>query len=995
MSSPLTDPRVSAWVSASAGTGKTKLLIDRLAHLLLAGASPSSLLCLTYTRAAAGEMVERLHAILTRWQQASDDGLVQLLTNLLGRNPHIKELERAKTLAQLCRNEPVVIQTLHSFAQTVIKRAGGTRRLIEGHELATLWRQTVQQTFTTTHQNPSWAALAKQTTWFRLEELLWQIYQNRYKWMRIQAYYGTLEAEHDALGGLIPPPPIPPFFDEQWDTWHDHPFFDSFGDKLPWKEWANQSHIQNLFLTLKGEPRKRVPPHSCMADWQQSIADFRRHALHEKWLLTNQALKDIALPIMEAMQRNKELHHVWDYSDLLEQAMILLESDAPTLERLHGQLHHILVDEAQDTSPEQWAIIDLLVRTFLDEEGRTLFVVGDLKQSIYSFQGADPDLFVALEQSFASHFQGRPWKRATLDASWRSTAPVLQLVDAVFHLHGQGVRLDDTHTPHRLTRHHAPGRVTLWPLVSLASQDKPTPWQTPPLSQPATEPLARDIAKRIGALLGSGEVLPSTGAPIKPSDIWVLLTRRGPLMSEIEKALVDAGIPTSGVDRIDVWNHLLVQDAMALARFVLLPRDDWSLACVLKSPFFKAPVSEEELYTLCHNRSETLWHQVQKAMPDHALQLKKWMELWAEGVPPSMWFTALFHDNKEGIHTAFGHTADDVMAAFLKEVYHFEQHHAPSLQAFVAEDRQDCVKRHVMVDQGVHLTTVHSAKGLQAPIIILADATDSPRPQQDDFVWSYNPPLMALRPTREHTDLSELYDQHTHGVTSENRRLFYVALTRAADQLYATGLKREAKNSTWYDLMSEALLVLGCTDTLSHGVFEKGVPWRRDEALGAAQPTFKQPIALPRFEREGKVDKSNEAERGILLHKWMEIMRPHTNAHVFLQRHDPKGLLTLEQLEACQQWLGDPKWAWMFGGQAEVDIIDQYGKLRRIDRLVVGEKDIWVIDFKTGHINEPAMAAYRKQMQGYRRPLQAIYPDHAVHCRIVLVEGNKPEFWDV
>lgn len=992
MSSTLTDPNTSAWVSASAGTGKTKLLIDRIARLLLAGAAPGTLLCLTYTRAAAGEMAERLQKILIHWQHLPDDELEQTLTTLLKNKPHKTDIARARSLASLCQNEPVVIQTLHSFAQTLIKRAGDTRRLIEGFELSNLWQKAVRQTFHATKDRTFWSQLAEHKTWNNVDDLLWQIYQNRFKWLRIRTHHQTLEAEHNVLEALIPAPPIDRHhFDEEWHTWENHPFFPSFGQKCPWLEWASKPDIQELFLTKKGEPRKRAPKHPLMTEWQNDIVACRYYALHKKWLLTNQALKAVAAPALQTMEKIKQTNHVWDYSDLLEQAMNLLENDPTTIERLHGQLHHVLVDEAQDTSPEQWAIIRFLVRAFLCEEDRTLFVVGDLKQSIYSFQGADPNLFLALEKDFADHFQGRPWVRATLDASWRSTAPVLNIVDAIFHTHIQGVYTDSTPTFHQLTRHDAPGRVVLWPLVPMSEQGEKLPWRTPPVQQSPSWPLALDIAERIENILKSGEILPSTHAPVQPSDIWVLLTRRGPLMRQIEKALVARNIPTSGVDRIDLWRHLLVQDVMALARFVLLPSDDWSLACVLKSPLMEKPLSEEDLYQLCHDRKdETVWNRLQQTFPDHAKSLQGWRNLWMEGIAPSVWFTAIFHTHKIRIEDFFGHTADDIIAAFLEEVYHFEQHNSPSLQAFVAEERDDSIKRQANPDQGVHLTTVHSSKGLQAPIIILADSTDVPRPQQDDFVWSYNPPYMALRPTKEHLDLKDLYDQHTHAIESENRRLFYVALTRAADQLYATGISKDT-TKTWYGLMDEALGRLGQTDTLCHGEFVTGAPWQRQSPQPRLHHKINKNIYQTRYEPVSAQSQTKEAERGIILHRWLEIMTLTSNPQAFLVKNDPKGLVDLAQLQTYQSWLSNPDLAWMFQGQGEVDIIDQQGNLKRIDRLVVRENNVWVLDFKTGNPGDKNINTYRAQMESYRQPLQVIYPNHTVHCCIVYVNGDIPQ----
>lgn len=989
MSTLLTDPLVSAWVSASAGTGKTKLLIDRLVRLLLSGSAPSTLMCLTYTRAAAGEMLERLQKILNNWQTLPEGDLQTSLTHLLGTKPTPSEITRARSLASICRDDPVAIQTLHSFATTLLRRAGETRRLIEDHELRTLWNQVCFKTFQKGEHHKAWDILAQYITWNRADELFWQLYQNRFKWLRVQAYYGTLEAENKALLSLIPHSPCDrPNFESEWENWKNHAFFASFGEKKPWLDWIQQPHIQKLFLTLKGEPRKRVPPHPLMADWQQAMTEAYHYHLHHDWLLENINLKTIAWPLLQAMDRAKQAQHVWDYGDLLEQAMNLLENDPHTMERLHNQLHHILVDEAQDTSPEQWAIIRFLVRTFLIEPSRTLFVVGDLKQSIYSFQGADPDLFAALEHDFAEHFHSRKWIRSTLDASWRSTAPVLQIVDTVFHIHKQGVHHHEN-IQHKLTRHRAPGRVELWPLVAPSPSETKQPWRTPPLQEHASIPLAEEISDRVHSILNKGEILPSTNAPVQPHDIWILFTRRGPLMGYIEKALLKKGIPTSGVDRLSLWDHLLVQDLMALARFVLMHHDDWSLACLLKSPFFKNPLTEEQLFNLCNNRETSLWQRLPSLFPSHAHALGEWIQIWQKGASPSEWFTHVWQACQKRYWDSFGPMVDDVAASFFQEVMRFEQQYAPSLEAFVSQNRHDLIKRHVQPNQGVHLTTVHSSKGLQAPIIILADATDAPRPQQDDFVWSFDPPLMALRPTKDLTKLANLYNQHNHAVLSENRRLLYVALTRAADQLYATGLQRKSEKPSWYDLMQDALTELGCENTLTYGSFNIGQPWKNSSTQKKISETICFPKLNPIY-KQHQNETSDEAKRGTLLHKWLECMTPHSNPHAFLEKYDPEKLLNVEKLLVCQSWLTHPDYMWIFSGQAEVDIVDNTGKLYRMDRLVVSENDVWILDFKSGFLGKEQTKHYHYQMNTYRQIVQKLYPHHTVHICLVDISGENP-----
>ena len=462
----------------------------------------------------------------------------------------------------------------------------------------------------------------------------------------------------------------------------------------------------------------------------------------------SEALLRVAFAAIDAYEELKSQRAVLDYDDLIERASELLHRPGKTewvLYKLDARIDHILVDEAQDTSPRQWAIVLKLTEEFFAGAGardgaRSLFVVGDEKQSIYSFQGADLASFRSVRERLQVRAAAadRPILGELLDRSFRSVPAVLAVVDAVFALpEAQGGVGEPGRVMHHETeRANAPGLVELWPLARPAEAEPAgEPWPLPGVPRNRDEPerrVARAIARTIRDWLDRREILESTGLPVRPGDVMILLGRRGILQERLVRALRQAGVPAAGADRLALSEHIAVRDLVALGRAVLLPEDDLNLACLLKSPLLG--LDEDDLFQLAWDRGEaSLFDRLRDAANvetgrfEHALaRLTSWMDR-ADFMPPFEFYTWALGagGGRRRLLARLGPEAAEPIEAFLSQTLAYEQGHPATLEGFLhwLGLGSDQLKRDPdLARDVVRVTTVHGAKGLEAPIVFLADA---------------------------------------------------------------------------------------------------------------------------------------------------------------------------------------------------------------------------------------------------------------------------------
>ncbi|HVB17939.1 MAG TPA: double-strand break repair helicase AddA [Stellaceae bacterium] len=878
-------PGKSVWVAASAGTGKTKVLTDRMLALMLDGTDPARLLCLTFTRAAAAEMANRLNARLARWTTLESGRLAQELVELTGHYPQEYEVARARQLFAQILEVPggIKIATIHAFCQSLLRRFPLEAGVPP--EFAVIDERNAREALTEAAEavivaaragtEPGLAeALAVVVQYApeeRFVELMTALADGRGK-LRA-AFAGGAEALRRRLCAAL----------SVAEAATEDTLIAAFcaagsGDESGLREaaaalaagssndrergaivarWgacpAQRRELLDpyiaAFLTNEGETRrtlitkgaaaKALPADPCgvLAAEATRIRRLQDDRAAVAMVGATVALIRLGDTLLRTYGDRKALHGVLDYDDLVLHALELLRRPgvAPwVLFKLDGGLDHILIDEAQDTNPEQWDIVAALAEEFFAGDGavrrpRTVFAVGDAKQSIYSFQRADPRDFTRMRQHFETRITAarQGWTVVPLDISFRAAEPLLAAVDAIFRHEraADGVALDGAAIRHVAARTGQAGIVELWPAVL----PEPDPPLAPtggamPVPEPAEAPLrlARAIAATIAHWLATGERLEPRGRALRPGDVMVLVRRRNAFVRHLLRALKQRGVPVAGADRLMLAEEMAVRDLVALGRFLLLPEDDLTLATVLKGPLFE--LSEEDLFRLAYRRGgESLWSRLRRfASEDLAMRaaFDRLRELLARAdfVPPFELYAAILGagGGRRAMLDRLGPEAADPIEEFLALALVYEREHVPSLQGFLQwlvagdiEVKRDFGER---LRDEVRILTVHGAKGLEAPVVFLPDTMQLPE-QRVSLLWSDPEKLPLWRPR---ADLAAPFyvaerDKLRARQLQEYRRLLYVGVTRAQDRLYICGWQtrkagREAPSwhalchAGWHDL---------------------------------------------------------------------------------------------------------------------------------------------------------------------------------------------------
>ena len=879
------NPKASIWVGASAGTGKTKVLTDRVLALMLTGTAPQKILCLTFTKAAAAEMSNRLADRLAKWTIAPDAALKSELEPLLGAEATDDHARTARQLFAKVLDTPggMRIETIHGFCQSLLRRfpieAGLPPHFQvmderDAQESLSDAREAIlaqARADTDPRLAKALSAITSRVHESTFDDLMKDLTKQRSKLARLFSRHGDLNgleaalrqhlglSQNDDLATLTAAVMEDGAFDgpglkramaallqgsvkdrelgDAVDTWLANP---------QGRAEILETHIAAFLTVSDCTIRKTLGTKPTLArdpgiaDILQTEAERLLAFVHTRGALdalgATLALLTLAKALLDAYGRTKANRAVLDFDDLILAARALLERDGISpwvLYKLDGGIDHVLIDEAQDTSPDQWAVVTALTAEFFSGQSarevcRTIFVVGDAKQSIYSFQGADPNAFAAMREHFATQVTGigGTWADVPLSVSFRSSGPVIDAVNALF-APGSPVRpgVDPTED-HLPARQGQAGRVVLWPPVIPRGDSPSEPWK-PPIERikgdsPHTR-LAGLIAQRIKAMVGI-EDLPSRGRPIRAGDILVLVRRRTGFVTDLIRALKALDVPVAGADRMKLTEQIAVMDLMALGRCLCLPQDDLTLAVVLKSPLIG--LDEDQLFHLARLRSGTLWESLRARMAEapaferaHQI-LTDWANLSDRSGPFALFSAVLGRDGARAAMAArLGPEAGDPLDEFLALALTYEARHPPSLAGFLHWlDSADIeIKRDL--DQGgadaVRIMTVHGSKGLQAPIVFLPDTMGKPSGQKEQLrllgtgedavlAWAPTPPFLAKALACDAAKAAR-----SEARLREYHRLLYVAATRAEDQLIVCGWKgRNTVNGSWYDGLRDGLAPL-------------------------------------------------------------------------------------------------------------------------------------------------------------------------------------------
>lgn len=876
-------PENSAWVSANAGSGKTHVLTQRVIRLMLAGNAPDKILCLTFTKAAAANMKNRVFSTLSDWTMMSDEALDAEILKTSNQPASPKLRTRARQLFTLALDTPggLKIQTIHAFCESLLHQfpleanVPGHFEALQEIEQANMLAQARAQVLGQNIDQAAhhYAQLVPHATDGKIEQGLNSIIamrQDFLRWTRgdvenaFKPLYATLGVSQDDTAESICEQAICDIlstFGEiasitrqaaQSDKKTDLELADALQvlveNKVP---SATFEIIRKAFLTANNEPRKSIA--TKFVKDEIFSAEDTLHAIALNIIKALEKVSSLALlknsyhlfkigdAVLESYERMKQQRGVIDFDDQIEKcATLLTRNDIKDWirYRLDRGIDHMLVDEAQDTSPKQWEIINAITEDFYSGEtaadlNRTVFVVGDEKQSIFSFQGAEPSEFDRQEKRLKKRVEqaDKIFHAGRLELSFRSTQDVLHAVDAVFS-HPEnliGLTQSGERPVHDAVRETHPGEVQVWPLFAQESTDQVTSWLDPIDKKPADDPavlLAEKISNSINEMVG--QTLPGMENPLKFGDILVLVRKRDRFLTAFTRTMKDKGLAIAGADRLTLTDHVAVEDLLAIGRVVLLPADDLSLACVLKGIFFN--IDEDTLFDLTYDRdTRSLYENILIISKDETHpkseiavaiidQLEK---IFAKGRNSSVFdFYAHLLGKMEGrkkILNRLGMEAEDVLDSFLDETLAFTNDRNGGLETFICEltKAEPVIKREVELERDeVRILTVHSSKGLEARVVFLVDHCGAAwsekhrpeileinnHPQQNGYLWLTGKDK-HVEATRESTDLI------SQAAEAEYRRLLYVGMTRAADRLIICGFRgiNEPKHSYWHGMVETAL----------------------------------------------------------------------------------------------------------------------------------------------------------------------------------------------
>ncbi|MGF9566353.1 double-strand break repair helicase AddA [Neorhizobium sp. JUb45] len=1133
------DPASSAWVSANAGSGKTHVLTQRVIRLLLSGCRPSSILCLTYTKAAASEMSNRVFQRLAGWTVLSDEALGDQIAAMEGKRPDRVMLAEARRLFARALETPggLKIQTIHAFCESLLHQfpleanVAGHFSVLDDRAAAALLEEARRSLLTATAKEDgsglaeAFALVLDLGDESGLETLLSDIVANRTALRdfltRAVAEGGSarllrrafgLSAEDSEVTGAERYWPLPGLSGQTLDLYLDLADRSggakvtdvAYGLRLAQREtdvFKRAEYLERILLTKDGKPKAdsslvAKAMLTAAPELGPAVAAAREHvaACRDRLrILRMVAATEAALVLADRLNHDyedlKKQRSLLDFEDLINRTANLLTRDgvgAWVHYKLDQGIDHILVDEAQDTSPVQWTVIKSLAEDFYSGRSardsiRTLFAVGDEKQSIYSFQGARPERFAQERDDTQRQVtdSGQSFHSVRLPLSFRSTAEVLSAVDQVFSLedNARGLSARGDAVIHRSNRLGHPGVVDLWetvvPDVIEAEDDWTAPFDATPDKAPSAI-LATRMAHVIGSMVGKGTVIEhGVMRPIRAGDILVLVRKRDAFVNGLTRALKRRGdIPVAGADRLRLTSHIAIQDLLALGRFLLLPGDDLSLAAILKSPLFD--LSEDDVFEIAGRRPEKIgvWAHLQMQAVDNpnlqtsVSRLQRYIALSRTMSVHDLFAHLLGADGgRRQFLARLGSEAGDILDEFLTFALDHETSGLPGLQSFISTLELESPEIKREQDSGrneVRIMTVHASKGLEAPVVFLVDSGSKA------FVHSHVSKLRMLRvgetnvpawlPSKVLSNAFSEADEERLRISTEEeyRRLLYVGMTRAADRLIVCGYRGKRENlDSWQAMVARGLSAddTHCQTAEFTGPDGNwtGLTWRLSgepnrqipkedpkehaettsllpEALGRPLPPQKllpRPlspsgagtmiddeaidavITSPLFGDAASPDRA--LQRGRMTHRMLQMLPdfPETERLAAAQRYASRAVPfwpESERRQLIETVIGvlsatDLRDAFSDHAQAEVSIMGtlkiddrDYAVSGRIDRLVVNDSRVMIMDYKTNRnppgSQEQTPFSHRAQLAIYREILAPLYPGRAIDCVLVYTESG-------
>jgi ATP-dependent helicase/nuclease subunit A len=1124
------NPASSSFVSANAGSGKTHVLVQRVVRLLLSGVPPEKILCITFTKAAAANMAERVFTTLGHWVTLDDAALDDAILDAglpnssaklrrLGRELFARALEtpgglKVQTIHALCTrllqqfpfeaNVPARFAVLDERDQTDMMERANLKVFLEASRAPDSVLGRALQTAMASAADVTFKDIVREACLSRDHFMAWTDTAGSAEAAATEMSAALGVSPGDSLDGvereIVDGPHLPR------SRWLEIAQALDAGGKSDQKQGgqlrasfavtgtAQADEYLCVFLTDEKAPRANVltkafgrdnPSVARLfdAEWARLIPliEKRRAVITRD---RTDALLHIAIAAAANYRREKQERGLLDYDDLIDKTLTMLNrvSAGWVHYKLDRGVDHVLIDEAQDTSPRQWDIVEYIISDFAAGKGardgvtRTVFAVGDEKQSIFSFQGAAPREFAERRQSIGSRFKaaGLDFESISFTYSFRSGAGVLRAVESAFQLPDvyKSITTDrDGMPPHLALDDAGPSLIELWPLAKADEREEIEGWRAPFDDMSVTSPevkLSKRIQAEIKRLVTGGTMTGPQSArrPLGYGDVLVLVRRRGNLFDAVIQALKHANIPVAGADRLKLTEHIAIIDLMNLADALLLPQDDLALAVALKSPLFG--LDDDDLFTLAWDRKGSLREALSQAAATTPKfqapfeRLQDYERRFTNEMPFAFYAWLLGGDGgRRRILHRLGHEANDALDEFLELALNYERKAPASLQGFMAwlRSADTEVKRDMEISRDeVRVMTVHGAKGLEASVVILADTTSSPADTQrlrlihiprgnggEVTVWAGkkadDPAIVAMA---RQAMLDNIEDEY--------RRLLYVAMTRAADRLIVAGIKPGNSNTIrklcWYDLADKGLAASGLQEQIidtDDGTIKRYTrPEDGVHAGGTVASAAIAPSAMPSWLRaplpqqttqaaplrpsdagsgaarqvrssESATQRARALQRGTLVHRLLQSLpdialeRQHDAALAYLARNadgwsdDERRTLA----ESALVLIADPRFAAVFapGSRAEVSIVgrlEQPGERPvlvsgQIDRLVVTESEVLIVDFKTNHappvLPAESPTSYVRQLALYRAVLEKLYPQRAIRAALLWTE--TPELMEI
>lgn len=1050
-------PVNNVWISASAGSGKTKVLIDRVLRLLLSNTDPAKILCLTYTKAAAAEMTQRITAELSKWVMLGEEQLYAEIETLIGEKPRAETIDLARGLLVkiIDQEHSINMQTIHSFCQSIIAKfpiesgLGLQSKIIDDNQRSKLLRSVKLHFLKECNANAdileTVALLLTNTHEFSLDVMINAAIEFRHKILQ------RLEEDAECFS----------YYQQQPDN-----DFEKFNYKfteivsnhinilrdlvsneecsltravLEYQTISNKEgafeQLYDLFYTQGHSLRKTLISTKNISKYklEEFVSDIRicmmeyvesRNKIKVKTY--SEAFVKLVLLIDKHYKQLKRSENLLDYDDLIKTVTKLLDSEQ-LLEwimfKLDENIEHILVDESQDISLEQWKIISILTRDFFceiktDGKPRTIFIVGDQKQSIFSFQGADPKLFNELNQYFGAYIQSFSGKLHNIELakSYRSGSAILQLVDEVFSqlIKEQPDKYIGDYVKHTAHKSIA-SKVEIWPPVmqKKATKKEDYEWDIHTEKMTTYNP-SQILAKILAVKIKS--ILPEVNA----RDILILIRKRDKFTEDLINELKDNNIPVSGLDRIHLNKNLAIMDLISIANFILLPSDDYNLACLLKSPL--VGITEDKLLSLTLAKGKTLLEKLlsladKDDFAGYAKTISQISNFHASSSPYQLYSEIVnVRGYRKKLVSVFGPQINEILDEFLNCCLDYEEKESSSLQGFIEwfVNSDLVVKRETdNVADAVRIMTVHASKGLQARCVILADTMSVPR-FSERVLWSdeLNVPLYNGSSKYNDEAYNKAKSESITQVMQEYYRLLYVAMTRAIDQLIICGYSSNlyVQENSWYSLVAKAMKTLGreqeCLNLMGFDILTDSADGKRDEVF------YSDRVVKYIYENKGQAHNMNLIEeciqseelpvflfetltttnikqQPVTSDRSLSPLETRENSEYGTEMHKSLELAIKNNIE--QELVVKIKS--MFSSEAKYMSEISIGTaemLGVIDLLVIDGEKLAIIDYKTKKFNkaEEVDRAYVMQLTRYRDLVSEIYPGKEINCYIASVSNS-------